>query len=175
MQYFFCFKKLWVLCRIESKCNFYAILGAKWNFYAILGAPGYIMLEGIMMDMICKIDPSYHDKVIWRKDGLKKPLCGWLNKAVYRTLLGAIIFYNYPLIMGADKSGTLTWIINASFVVHPDCKCHTGACLTLGYGSMLSLSSKQKINTKSSTKAKLVGVHDAMTFVKWMKHFLNHK
>ena len=43
--------------------------------------------------------------------------------------------------------------------------------MTLGHGSMLSISAKQKMNTKSSTKAKLVGVHNAMTFVMWMKHF----
>ena len=36
---------------------------------------------------------------------------------------------------------------------------------------MLSISAKQKINTKSSTEAELVGVDDAMTFVMWMKHF----
>ena len=29
----------------------------------------------------------------------------------------------------------------------------------------------QKINTKSSTEAELVGVHNTMTFVMWMKHF----
>ena len=36
---------------------------------------------------------------------------------------------------------------------------------------MLSIYAKQKINTKSSTEAELVGVEDAMIFVMWMKHF----
>ena len=36
---------------------------------------------------------------------------------------------------------------------------------------MLSLSSKQKINTKRLTEAELVGVDDVMTFVIQMKHF----
>ena len=94
--------------------------------------------------------------------------------------LGKVISYlketvHLPLVVGADDSGKLTWNIDASFAVHPDCKSHTGACLTLGHGSILSISSKQKINTKSSTEAELVGVDDAMTFVMWMKHFLNHK
>ena len=80
-----------------------------------------------------------------------------------------------PLVVGEDDSGRLTWNIDASFVVHPDCKSHTGSCLTLGHGIILSISSNQKINTKSSTEAELVGVDDAMTFVMWMKHFLNHK
>ena len=61
--------------------------------------------------------------------------------------------------------------MDALFAVHPDCKSHTGACLTLGDDSILSISAKQKINTKCSTKAELVGVDDAMTFVIWMKHF----
>ena len=56
--------------------------------------PGYIMFEGIMVDIVCKIDPSYHDKIIWNKDCKKKFLYGRLIKAVYGTLLGAIIFYN---------------------------------------------------------------------------------
>ena len=41
----------------------------------------------------------------------------------------------------------------------------------MGHGSILSISAKQKINTKSSTEAELVGIEDAMTFVMWMKHF----
>ena len=55
--------------------------------------------------------------------------------------------------------------------MHPDCKSHTGASLTLGHGSALSMLCKQKINTKSSIEAELVDVDDAMTFVMWMKHF----
>ena len=56
--------------------------------------PGYIMFKGTMVDMICKIDPSYHDMVIWSKEDKRKILYGRLIKAVYGTLLGAIIFYN---------------------------------------------------------------------------------
>lgn len=49
--------------------------------------PGFIMFEGIMVDMICKIDTSYYDKIIWSKDRKKKFLYGCLIKAVYGTLL----------------------------------------------------------------------------------------
>ena len=31
--------------------------------------PGYIMFKGIMVDIICEIDPSYHDKAIQSKEG----------------------------------------------------------------------------------------------------------
>ena len=50
--------------------------------------PGYICFTGIMIDMICEIDPS------WNKDGKKKYLYGELIKAVYGNLLAAVIFYN---------------------------------------------------------------------------------
>ena len=56
--------------------------------------PGYIIFEGIMVEMICQIDPSYHKNVIWSRDYKKKFLYGRLVRAVYGTLLGAIIFYN---------------------------------------------------------------------------------
>ena len=44
--------------------------------------------------MICEIDPSYHNKIIWSKVRKKKFVHGQLIKAAYITLLGAIIFYN---------------------------------------------------------------------------------
>ena len=56
--------------------------------------PGYIMFEGILIGVICEIDSSYHNKIIWSKDHKKKFLYSQLIKAVYETLLGAIIFYN---------------------------------------------------------------------------------
>ena len=76
-----------------------------------------------------------------------------------------------PLVIGANGSGNLVWNINAAFAVHPDCKSHTGAVLMMRHGTVLFISSKQKINTKRSTEAELVGVDNAMTFVMWMKHF----
>ena len=33
--------------------------------------PGYIMFKGIMVDMICEIDPTYFDKIILSKDSEK--------------------------------------------------------------------------------------------------------
>lgn len=44
--------------------------------------------------------------------------------------------------------------------------------MSLGKGSPYSFSKKQKINTKSSTKAELVGVDDGMSLVIWTRNFL---
>lgn len=94
--------------------------------------------------------------------------------------LGKVICYlaetiHLPLILGMDADGNFTWNVDASFAVNPDCRSHTGASMTLGHGSMLSLSLKQKINAKSSTEAELIAVDDAMTFIMWMKHFLTEQ
>ena len=46
-----------------------------------------------MVDMIFDIDPSYKKYVVTNKRTGKKRLYGKLTKAVYGTLLGAILFY----------------------------------------------------------------------------------
>ena len=45
-----------------------------------------------MVKMICEIDPSYEKYVLTNKTTGKKRLYGKLTKAVYGTLLGAILF-----------------------------------------------------------------------------------
>ena len=44
--------------------------------------------------------------------------------------------------------------------------------MSMGKGCPISLSSKQKINTTSSTVAELVGVSDAMSLILWTRLFL---
>ena len=64
------------------------------------------------------------------------------------------------------------WWVDASFAVHKDYKSHTGATMTMGKGCPINMSSKQKINTHSSTEAELMGVNDAMTMILWVRLFL---
>eukprot|EP00980_Cylindrotheca_fusiformis_P025651 scaffold14334_cov100-Cylindrotheca_fusiformis.AAC.1 len=42
----------------------------------------------------------------------------------------------------------------------------------MGKGSVYSKSTRQKINTRSSTEAELVGVNDAMSLILWTRNFL---
>jgi hypothetical protein len=80
-----------------------------------------------------------------------------------------------PLVLGWDGTGRLTWSVDASFAIHKDMRSHTGAVLSLGQGALVSMSLKQKINTKSSTEAELVGVDDAMNFVEWIQLFVEQQ
>lgn len=77
-----------------------------------------------------------------------------------------------PLVLGADGSNNVYWYVDASFAVHKDMKSHTGGVMTLGQGAVISMSTKQKLNTKSSTEAELVGVDDALPFNIWSHYFL---
>ena len=54
-------------------------------------------------------------------------------------------------------------------------KSHTGASLSLGRGTILLMSCKQKLVTKSSTEVELVRVGDAITFVMWARYFFEEQ
>ena len=61
-----------------------------------------------------------------------------------------------PLILKIDDSGRILIYIDGSFAVHQDMRGHTGMATTLGKGAILSSSSKQKLNTRSSTESEVV-------------------
>ena len=77
-----------------------------------------------------------------------------------------------PLILSTNGSGVLMWYVNASFAVHPNMRSHTGGGLTLGRGFPIVSSPKQKLNTRSSTESKLVGVDNMMPIIVWSCYFL---
>ena len=66
----------------------------------------------------------------------------------------------------------IRWWVDASYGVHPDMKSHTGATMSMGRGCVYSMSRKQKLNTRSSREAELVGVNDAMLMILWTRRFL---
>jgi hypothetical protein len=78
----------------------------------------------------------------------------------------------WPLILSADGSGVLMWYVDASFAVHLNMHSHTGGGLTMGRGFPPVSSTKQKLNTRSSTESELVGVDDMMPIVVWSRYFL---
>ena len=76
------------------------------------------------------------------------------------------------LTLEAKDMSVIHWWIDTSFAVHADYKSHTGACLSFGHGCLVNISSKQKINTRSSTEAELVAINDAMALVLWCRLFI---
>ena len=79
------------------------------------------------------------------------------------------------LTLGADDLRITKWYSDAAFAVHPDMKSQTGGIMTFGKGAVQSLCRKQKLNTKSSTEAELVGADDVGTQLLWTKNFLKEQ
>jgi len=51
---------------------------------------------------------------------------------------------------------------DASFAVHPNMRSHSGATITIGGTHVFCKSTKQKLNTKSSTESELVAISDVL-------------
>ncbi len=98
------------------------------------------------------------DKDDW---GKIKRVLGYLKGTLYM-----------PLILLADSLMLSQWWVDAAYAVHNDCWGHTGAGMSFGQGMALSYSWKQKINTKSSTEAELVGVDDSLGYILWARFFM---
>jgi hypothetical protein len=54
-------------------------------------------------------------------------------------------------------------------------KSHTGGVTSFGTGGLICKSSKQKLNTKSSTKSELVGASDYLPSTLWIKMFMEEQ
>ena len=70
------------------------------------------------------------------------------------------------LALSAENLRSIKWYVGASFAVHPDFRSQTGGTMTFRKGVV------QKLNTRSSTKAELVGADDIATQILWTKHFM---
>ena len=79
------------------------------------------------------------------------------------------------LTLGADNLGTIYTWVDASYAVHGDMCSHTGGVISFGTGGILCKSSKQKLNTKSSTEAELVGASDYLPNTIWVMHFMEQQ
>ena len=74
-------------------------------------------------------------------------------------------------ILGASSlKRLLTWV-DAAYAVYKNMRSQTGGAMSLGYGIVQGRSSKQKINTKSSTEAELVGVSEFLPYNIWLTIF----
>ena len=75
-------------------------------------------------------------------------------------------------IIGAKSVQELYTWVDAAFAVHNNMRSQTGGAMSFGYGMIHCRSSKQKLNTKSSTEAELVGTSEYVPFSIWMALFM---
>jgi hypothetical protein len=98
------------------------------------------------------------------------------NSDDWRKLLRLLKYCNGTrgdkLHLSADDLHVIKWWVDASFAVHPDFKSHTGGGMSYGTGMPQTISRKQKLNTRSSTEAELVGADDVSIMILWTKLFM---
>ena len=106
-------------------------------------------------------------------------LASWVSKATFQdqTKLKRLLEYLYgtydlPLILGADDIQTMYTFVDAAFAVHDDMKSHTGGVITFCRGGIACKSVKQKVVTKSSSEAELVGASEYLPRTIWVQYFL---
>lgn len=105
---------------------------------------------------------------------VKKPTTGdWDKLLRYMKYLNGT--RNDKLILSADDIHVIKWYVDAAFAVHPDFKSHSGGVMSFGGGAAISGSKKQKLNTRSSTEAELVGADDFSNLIFWTKLFLEEQ
>ena len=76
-------------------------------------------------------------------------------------------------IIGTDGENILRTWIDALYAVHTDIRGQTGGSISMGHGTVLNKTIKQKLNTISSAETEVVGVSDVLPFNIWMNNFLN--
>ena len=76
------------------------------------------------------------------------------------------------LTLSIDNINMIRWWVDASDRTHDDCKGHSGILMTMGKGAIVSKSTKQKINTKSSTEPELVALDSELPKILWCLYFI---
>ena len=103
----------------------------------------------------------------------KSTIQDWVKlKRVLQYVKGTL---DMPRILGADSMLRLSTWVDASYAVHDDMRSHTGGCMSFGTGALMPKSTKQKLNTKSTTESEVVGASDYLPNVIWSTLFLKHQ
>ena len=74
--------------------------------------------------------------------------------------------------LSADHDLSVLAYVDASYGVHWDAKSQTGLSISLGKGPIFAKSTKQKLVSKSSTEAELIGLSDSFSQAIWTREFL---
>ncbi len=136
-----------LLLNKEKKVQFHSTV-AKLLFLAKRGRPDILLAVSFLTTRV-----KAPDEDDWKK--LLRVL-GYLKGTV-----------DFDLTISCKDLNQLTWYIDGSYAIHSDMKGQSGAVLMIGDSAVLSRSSKQKINTRSSTEAELIVVDDTLPSVQW--------
>lgn len=79
------------------------------------------------------------------------------------------------LTLTCESLDKLTWYVDGSYASHSDMRGQSGAVLIAGDCAVLFRSSKQKVNTRSSTETELIAIDDSLPTIQWTHNFLKEQ
>ena len=77
-----------------------------------------------------------------------------------------------PLILRVDNLNIVKLWVDASYAMHPDCRNHTGAKMSLGWVSVSSMPKRQKLNSRRWIEAELIGSDNVLPAFLWPGYFI---
>ena len=97
-----------------------------------------------------------------------------------RKKLARIMMYLFSTLdilldLRADRTSIVKWWLNVYHRVNPNCRVHTGETKPIVKLLTISTSTKQKLNTGSSTETELVAADDIIPYAMWKSYFLYHQ
>ena len=137
---------------IKEKEIFHSVT-AKLLYIEKRGRPD---IETAVSFLTTRVDKS--DKDDWKK--LRRVL-QYLNQTI-----GDV------RVIGCENMDNLYTWIDAAYGVWTNMRSQTGGCMSLGLGMIHCKSSKQKLNTKSSTESEIVAMSDYLPYNIWFKNFM---
>ena len=91
-----------------------------------------------------------------------------LERCLVRFIKGT---YDELRVIGADSLESLHIWVHALHAIHKNMCGHTGGIMSTGSGTIHCKSSKQKLNTRSTTEPKLIGVSKYLQYPLWQINF----
>ena len=77
-----------------------------------------------------------------------------------------------PLILRVDKLNIVKWWVDTSYATHLDSWSHAGAKISLGWGSIDSMSNRQNINSGISTEVETIISYDKLPASLLSRYFI---
>jgi hypothetical protein len=116
--------------------------------------------------------PDIHTAVAFLTTRVRKPgKDDWKKlQRMIRYLQGTL---DLPFKLSANGTSIIKWWANGSHGVHFDMRGHNGGMASLGEGALMSTSTRQKLNTRSSNETKLVAADDMMPQIMWTNYFMD--
>jgi len=128
-------------------------------------------IVAMLLYLAKRVRPDLLLAVSFLSTRVKNPTVQDMNK-----LVRALKYLNGTKLLGLSLKGedvvSVCAYMDASYGVHDDFKSHSGVFVSLGVGPIFTKSSKQKLNSKSSTEAEMIAVSDGLNHVLWLRNFL---